>query len=257
MPQTVLLPVFAARVLGGGPHTLGLLSAATGFGALAGALYLASRPSVLGLGRVIVAADVVLGLGLAGFSRSGSVWLSAALLVATGAGMMVQMAASNTLIQTMVEEDKRGRVMGFYGMAFQGVAPFGSLLGGWLAGAIGVRNVAVPGVGIRCARRRAGVRHAVAPAAPPRPSGLRSPGHFIPGVTEEMAAATDVPPGLGRDGLIRSQRSSQSSHTSSGQSLALRDPATPSFPQARRLRACLITVPLAQVSPTIPLTSIR
>jgi MFS family permease len=80
-------------------------------------------------------------LGLAGFSLSGSVWLSAALLVAVGAGMMVQMAASNSLIQTMVEEDKRGRVIGLYGMAFQGVAPFGSLLGGWLAGSAGARAV--------------------------------------------------------------------------------------------------------------------
>ncbi len=141
MPQSVLMPVFAARVLGGGPSTLGLLSAAQGLGALAGALYLASRVSVLGLGRVIVAAAGVLGMGLIGFSQSGSVWLSAALLTATGAGMMVQMAASNTLIQTMVDEDKRGRVMGFYGMAFQGVAPFGSLLGGWLAGLVGPRPV--------------------------------------------------------------------------------------------------------------------
>ena len=141
MPQSVLLPVFASRVLGGGANTLALLSAATGLGALGGALYLASRPSVLGLGRVIVAAATVLGLGLVGFSRSDSVWLSAPLLVATGAGMMVQMAASNTLIQTMVDEDKRGRVMGFYGMAFQGVAPFGSLLGGSLAAVVGVRGV--------------------------------------------------------------------------------------------------------------------
>src|SRR5205807_637462 len=90
MPQSVLLPVFAADVLGGGPHTLGLLSAASGLGALAGALYLASRPSVLGLGRVIVIASAVLALGLAGFSQSGVVWLSAILLVATGAGMMVE-----------------------------------------------------------------------------------------------------------------------------------------------------------------------
>ncbi len=141
MPQAVLLPVFAADVLGGGPNTLGLLSAASGLGALGGALYLASRRSVLGLGRVIVAAAVVLGLGLAGFSQSGSPWLSAALLVITGAGMMVVMAASNTLIQTMVDEDKRGRVMGFFGMAFQGAAPFGSLLAGWLAGAVGPRAV--------------------------------------------------------------------------------------------------------------------
>src|SRR5262245_6713188 len=141
MPQSVLLPVFAAEELGGGPSTLGLLSAASGLGALAGALYLASRRSVLGLGRVIVTAAVVLGLGLAAFSRSGTVWLSAALLVVTGAGMMVEMAASNTLLQTMVDEDKRGRVMGLFGMAFQGAAPFGSLLAGWLAGVLGPRAV--------------------------------------------------------------------------------------------------------------------
>lgn len=141
MPQSVLMPVFAAQVLKGGPSTLGLLSASQGFGALAGALYLASRPSVLGLGRVIVAASILLGLALAGFSRSDSVWLSALMLAAVGAGMMAHMAATNTLIQTMVDEDKRGRVMSFYGMAFQGVAPFGSLLGGWLAVRIGSRPV--------------------------------------------------------------------------------------------------------------------
>src|SRR5207248_5054297 len=115
----------------------GLLSAASGLGALAGAVYLASRSSVVGLGRVIVAATVLLGLGLAAFSRSESVWVSAGLLVLTGCGMMVQMAAANTLIQTMVDEDKRGRVMGFFGMAFQGAAPFGSLLAGWLAVRVG------------------------------------------------------------------------------------------------------------------------
>jgi MFS family permease len=141
MPYSVLLPVFAADVLGGGPHTLGLLSACSGLGALAGALYLASRTSVLGLGRVIVAAALVLGVGLIGFSRSENVWLSAVLLVLTGAGMMIQMAASNTLIQTLVDEDKRGRVMGFFGMAFQGAAPFGSLLAGWLAESFGVQGV--------------------------------------------------------------------------------------------------------------------
>ena len=137
MPQSVLLPVFAADILGGGPHTLGLLSAASGVGALAGVLYLASRSSILGLGRVVVVATMVLGVGLIGFSRSDMTWISALLLVATGAGMMVQMAATNTLIQTMVDEDKRGRVMGFYGMAFQGAAPFGSLLAGWLAARVG------------------------------------------------------------------------------------------------------------------------
>jgi MFS family permease len=141
MPQSVLLPVFAADVLGGGPNTLGLLSAASGLGALAGALYLASRSTVLGLGRVIVVASIVLGLGLAAFSQSGAVWLSAGLLVLTGMGMMVELAASNTLIQTMVDEDKRGRVMGLFGMAFLGSAPFGSLLAGWLAEKVGAGPV--------------------------------------------------------------------------------------------------------------------
>lgn len=141
VPYSVLLPVFAADELGGGPHALGLLTAASGLGALSGALYLASRASVLGLGRVIVAATVTLDLALVGFSRSGSLALSAALLVFAGAGMMVQMAAANTLIQTMVDDDKRGRVMGLFGMAFQGSAPFGGLLAGWLAGSVGVHAV--------------------------------------------------------------------------------------------------------------------
>lgn len=141
MPQSVLMPVFAADILKGGPHTLGLLSGALGCGALGGALYLASRSSILGLGRVIVIATIILGAGLAGFACSNSTWLSAVCLVAVGAGMMVEMAASNTLIQTMVDEDKRGRVMGFYSMAFQGTAPFGSLLTGWLSRLVGVREV--------------------------------------------------------------------------------------------------------------------
>jgi MFS family permease len=140
MTQSVLLPIFVAEKLNGGPNTLGLLSGATGLGALCGALYLASRSSVLGLGRVIVVATTTLGCALAGFAWSQSVGLSAMCLVGVGAGMMIEMAACNTLIQTMVDEDKRGRVMGFYGMAFQGTAPFGSLLAGWLSHVIGVRE---------------------------------------------------------------------------------------------------------------------
>jgi MFS family permease len=147
MPYSVLLPMYAADLLGGGPPTLGLLSAASGFGALAGALYLASRSSVLGLGRVIVVATFTLGLALIGFSQSGTLVMSVGLLVLVGAGMMVQMAAANTLIQTMVDEEKRGRVMGFFGMAFQGAAPFGSLLAGSLAEPVGVRAV-VAGSGV-------------------------------------------------------------------------------------------------------------
>ncbi|HVJ85324.1 MAG TPA: MFS transporter [Caulifigura sp.] len=133
MPQSVLLPVFAAEILHGSSNTLAFLSASMGLGALIGALYLASRSTVLGLGRVIVIANLLLGVGLIGFSESTSTAVSCLLLVFTGGGMMVQMAAANTLIQTLVEEDKRGRVMSYFGMAFQGTAPFGSLLGGWLA----------------------------------------------------------------------------------------------------------------------------
>jgi MFS family permease len=141
MTQSVLLPIFAAELLHGGPGTLGFLSGALGLGALGGALYLASRASVLGLGRVIFAATTILGVSLAGFALSGSTWLSAVCLAGVGAGMMVEMGSINTLVQTMVDEDKRGRVMGFYSMAFQGTAPFGSLLAGWLSGVIGVREV--------------------------------------------------------------------------------------------------------------------
>ncbi|QDT54007.1 enterobactin exporter EntS [Caulifigura coniformis] len=137
MPQSVLLPVFAAEVLHGGSNTLAFLSASMGLGAFGGALYLASRSTVLGLGKVIIAANLMLGAGLIGFSESTTAWISCVLLVLTGAGMMVQMAAANTLIQTLVDEDKRGRVMSFFGMAFQGTAPFGSLLGGWLAARFG------------------------------------------------------------------------------------------------------------------------
>ncbi len=136
-PYVVLMPVFAREVLGGGPHTLGLLMAASGVGALTGALWLAARPSVLGLGRVVVVAGAICGLGLAGFGLSRWLWLSLPMVVGVGGGMMVQMAGSNTLVQTLVDEDKRGRVMSFYTLAFFGMAPFGSLLAGGLATWIG------------------------------------------------------------------------------------------------------------------------
>jgi predicted MFS family arabinose efflux permease len=136
VPYQVLMPLFATR-LGGAAHTLGFLIASAGLGALVGALYLASRKSVLGLGRVIPLAAGTFGLGLVAFSLSRVTWLSMLILLWVGAGMMVQMAASNTLIQTIVDEDKRGRVMSFFAMAFFGTVPFGSLLAGSLAERLG------------------------------------------------------------------------------------------------------------------------
>jgi MFS family permease len=137
MPYMVLLPIFAAQTLRGGSSELGLLTAATGVGALLGALYLASRRSVLGLGRVIVLSTALLGLGLMGFAVSRVLWVSLALVLVTGLGMMVQMAACNTILQTIVDDDKRGRVMSLYAVAFLGVTPFGSLSAGALATAVG------------------------------------------------------------------------------------------------------------------------
>lgn len=132
-PYTTLMPVLADRTLGGGAYTLGFAMGAAGAGAVVGAIWLASRPSVLGLGRIIAGAALVFGLGLVCFSFSRTLWLSLPLLVLIGGGMMVQLAACNTLLQTIVDEDKRGRVMSLYTMAFFGMVPFGSLLGGWLA----------------------------------------------------------------------------------------------------------------------------
>jgi MFS family permease len=137
MPYTVLMPAVAAKVLHGGPHTLGLLMAASGAGALAGAVYLASRRTVVGLGRVIAIASAVFGAGLMAFALSRSLWLSLLILPLVGAGFMVSLAATNTVVQTITEERFRGRVMAFYTMAFLGTAPLGSLLAGVLADRIG------------------------------------------------------------------------------------------------------------------------
>jgi MFS family permease len=136
-PYMVLMPIMAGRVLHGGPHTLGFLMAASGLGALAGALYLASRASVLGLGRVIAASAAGFGVGLVLFSLSRNFWLSMALMALCGLMMILQMAASNTVLQTLVDDDKRGRVMSFYSMAFFGTAPLGSLFAGSVASWIG------------------------------------------------------------------------------------------------------------------------
>lgn len=137
MPFVVLMPIFAVNVLRGGPNTLGFLMGAVGVGALISAISLAARKSVRGLIRMIAIAAAVFGAGLIGFGLSHAFWLSMVMAFVAGMGMMQGMAASNTIIQTLVPEDKRGRVMSYYTMAFVGMAPFGSLLAGGMASAIG------------------------------------------------------------------------------------------------------------------------
>jgi MFS family permease len=146
-PYAVLMPVFAAEVLHGDAHTLGFLVGAIGLGALCGALLLASRQTVRGLGRVIVVSVLGFGAALLGFSLSHRLWLSLVLVFFSGFALMVHMAASNTVVQTIVDDDKRGRVMSFYAAAFQGTMPLGSLLAGALAGLLGApRTVQLGGI---------------------------------------------------------------------------------------------------------------
>jgi len=149
MPYRVLMPIFASDVLHGGPHTFGFLMGSSGLGALGGSIYLASRKSVLGLEKWIALAASVFGIGLIAFSLSRVFWISLFLILLTSFGMMVQFASTNTVLQTIVDEDKRGRVMSFYAMALRGMAPFGSLLAGGLAGKIGASNTLMIG-GISC-----------------------------------------------------------------------------------------------------------
>lgn len=169
IPYAVLLPVFARDVLGGDASTLGLLSSAAGLGALLGTLYLASRSTVRGLGRVIASATVVFGAGLIAFSFSRDVLLSAGLLMVTGFGVVVATASINTILQTLVEEGMRGRIMSLYTMAFIGLAPVGSLLGGALAVRIGAPVTVLLGgatsilVGAWFATRITGLREIVHP----------------------------------------------------------------------------------------------
>jgi MFS family permease len=149
MPYTVLMPAIAANVLHGGPHTLGYLMTSSGCGALAGAFYLASRRTILGLGRVMVMATTAFGVGLVVFSLSRVLWLSLLVLPVVGGGMMVEMASTNTILQTIVGDEMRGRLMSFYAMAFLGTAPLGSLMAGFVADRIGPMNTITIG-GVAC-----------------------------------------------------------------------------------------------------------
>jgi MFS family permease len=137
MPFMVLMPIFASQILHGGPHTLGYLTGASGVGALISAASLALRKSVRGLTTMIQIAAVLFGTGLILFGLSHHLALSLLLMLIVGFGMMQGLAASNTVIQTLVPEDKRGRVMSYYTMAFVGMTPFGSLLAGALAHSFG------------------------------------------------------------------------------------------------------------------------
>ena len=149
MPYIVLMPIFAKEILRGGPSTLGFLMASSGVGALTGAIFLASRRDFKDTGRLIPVAAIIFGTGLIAFSFSRVFIYSCALMLMTGFGLMVQMALSNTSLQTIVDDDKRGRVMSFYTMAFMGMAPFGSLLAGSLAHRIGAPNTLLLG-GLAC-----------------------------------------------------------------------------------------------------------
>jgi MFS family permease len=145
MPLTVLMPVFARDVLHGDSHTLGFLMGASGLGSLVGAAYLASRRNILGLEKWTALASGIFGGGLIVFSLSRNFFFSLLMMFTTGFGMLVQMASGNTLLQAVVDEDKRGRVMSLYTMAFRGMVPFGSLLGGSLANRIGAPDTVLIG----------------------------------------------------------------------------------------------------------------
>jgi len=149
MPHVVLMPIFADRILAAGPKGLGVLMGASGAGALLGALALAARRELRGLGTWVAVSCASFGLALIGFAMSRSLWLSAALLVLTGASMMVQMAGCNTLVQSMTPDAVRGRVMAVYTMMFMGMAPIGALLAGSLAERLGPPTTVVAG-GVVC-----------------------------------------------------------------------------------------------------------
>ncbi len=169
MPYAVIMPVFAKDILHGGPQSLGFLMTAVGAGALTGALYLASRKNVLGLGKIIAGAALFFGTGLILFSISRLHWLSLVILYFTGIGMMIQTASCNTLLQTITDDDKRGRVMSFYSMSFMGMAPFGSLLVGFLSDRISApATVAIGGIccilaGVLFSRRLPDLRKLIHP----------------------------------------------------------------------------------------------
>lgn len=143
LQNTILVPIFAEEILKGGAETLGFLMAASGVGALTGGIYLATRQTILGIGKLIALAPGILGIGLIGFALSRFLPFSLFTMLFVGLGTILQIAGSNTLLQTIVEEDKRGRLMSLYTMSFLGMIPVGNLLGGFLASHIGAPNTLI------------------------------------------------------------------------------------------------------------------
>jgi len=145
MPYSTLMPIFAENILHGGARGLGLLMACAGLGSLAGALTLATRSSIRGLGRIVAASAVIFGVSLTVFAASRLFWVSAVVLLVVGMSMITQAASTNTLIQSMVPDSMRGRVMAIYAMMFMGMSPIGALVEGWIAERIGAPNTVMIG----------------------------------------------------------------------------------------------------------------
>jgi MFS family permease len=143
LQNTILVPVFAETILKGGAETLGFLMAASGVGSLSGGIYLATRKTILGIGKLIAIAPAILGFGLIAFSVSRFLPLSLFTMLFVGLGTILQIASSNTFLQTIAEDDKRGRLMSLYTMSFLGIIPIGSLVGGWIANIIGAPNTLI------------------------------------------------------------------------------------------------------------------
>jgi MFS family permease len=192
MPYAVLVPVFAKEVLHGGAHTFGFLMTAAGCGALAGTVYLASRKSVVGLGRLIVFATVMFSVGIAAFAVSTNITLSLVSLVVAGFGAMTLVASCNTILQTILEDDKRGRVMSFFTVAFMGMAPFGSFGAGTMAGIIGPRETLL--LGAACCLVGAGIFAGQLPHIREKVRPIYVKMGIIKEVAEGMETAAELPP---------------------------------------------------------------
>lgn len=149
MPYVTLLPIYATKILKGDAHTLGFIMAASGIGALCGGAYLSTRKTVVGLGNVIALAPAIAGTGIVAFGLSRTLWFSLLMSFVIGLGSILLVSSSNTVIQTIVEDDKRGRVMSLFTMSFLGIVPFGNLLTGILAERIGATSTLVVG-GLLC-----------------------------------------------------------------------------------------------------------